>query len=58
YDIRGAIGKGAYGTVFTGIHRPTGRPVAIKRMVPFGHPILCLRALREPKLFACTHENV
>lgn len=49
YDIRGAIGKGTYGTVFTAVHKPTGRPVAIKKMIPFGHPLLCL---------ASTHENV
>jgi mitogen-activated protein kinase 1/3 len=61
YDIRGVIGKGTYGTVFTAVHKPTGRPVAIKKMIPFGHPLLCLRALRELKLlklFASTHENV
>ncbi|KAJ6573352.1 CMGC/MAPK protein kinase [Mycena sp. CBHHK59/15] len=61
YDIRGAIGQGAYGTVFTAIHKPTGRPVAIKRMVPFGHPVACLRTLRELKLlklFAYAHENI
>ncbi|KAJ7877555.1 mitogen activated protein kinase, partial [Mycena olivaceomarginata] len=61
YDIRGAIGKGTYGTVFTAVHKPTGRPVAIKKMIPFGHPLVCLRALRELKLlelFASTHENI
>ncbi|KAJ7845722.1 kinase-like domain-containing protein, partial [Mycena olivaceomarginata] len=61
YDIRGTIGQGAYGTVFTAIHKPTGRPVAIKKMVPFGHPVVCLRTLRELKLlklFACAHENI
>ncbi|KAJ7897740.1 mitogen activated protein kinase tmk1 [Mycena leptocephala] len=61
YDIRGTIGQGAYGTVFTAIHKPTGRPVAIKKMVPFRHPMLCLRTLRELKLlklFACAHENI
>ncbi|KAJ6561008.1 kinase-like domain-containing protein, partial [Mycena sp. CBHHK59/15] len=37
------------------------RPVAIKRMVPFGHPVACLRTLRELKLlklFAYAHENI
>ncbi|KAJ7504689.1 kinase-like domain-containing protein [Mycena galericulata] len=61
YDIRGTIGQGAYGTVFTAIHKPTGRPVAIKKMVPFRHPVVCLRTLRELKLlklFACAHENI
>ncbi|KAJ7877701.1 kinase-like domain-containing protein [Mycena olivaceomarginata] len=39
----------------------TGRPVAIKRLIPFGNPLLCLRALRELKLlnlFSQTHENI
>ncbi|KAJ7812529.1 kinase-like domain-containing protein [Mycena leptocephala] len=61
YDIRGTIGQGAYGTVFTAIHKPTGQPVAIKKMVPFRHPMVCLRTLRELKLlklFACAHENI
>ncbi|KAJ7877531.1 kinase-like domain-containing protein [Mycena olivaceomarginata] len=43
------------------MHKPTGRPVAIKRLIPFANPLLCLRALRELKLlnlFSQTHENI
>ncbi|KAJ7852904.1 mitogen activated protein kinase [Mycena olivaceomarginata] len=61
YEIREEIGKGAYGSVFRARHKPTGRPVAIKRLIPFGNPLLCLRALRELKLlnlFSQTHENI
>lgn len=32
YDIGGQIGRGGMGVVYAGVHRPLGRPVAIKRL--------------------------
>ncbi|XVV01434.1 serine/threonine-protein kinase [Actinosynnema sp. CA-248983] len=32
YDIGGQIGHGGMGVVYAGVHRPLGRPVAIKRL--------------------------
>ncbi|GLZ36113.1 serine/threonine protein kinase [Lentzea sp. NBRC 105346] len=32
YDIGGQIGEGGMGVVYGGVHRPLGRPVAIKRL--------------------------
>lgn len=63
YEILHAIGEGAYGTVVAATHRPTGRQVAIKRVLPFEHTLFCLRTLRELKLLKffseqCVNENV
>ena len=63
YQILHVIGEGAYGTVVSATHKPTGRQVAIKKMLPFEHTLFCLRALRELKLLkffsdTCVNENV
>jgi hypothetical protein len=44
-------------------HKPTGRQVAIKKILPFDHTLFCLRTLRELKLLrffseTCVNENV
>jgi len=63
YQILHTIGEGAYGTVVSATHKPTGRQVAIKKMLPFEHTLFCLRALRELKLLkffseTCVNENI
>ncbi|KAG5221439.1 Mitogen-activated protein [Salix suchowensis] len=62
YQILHAIGEGAYGTVAAALHKPTGRQVAIKKILPFDHTLFCLRTLRELKLLkffseTCVNEN-
>ncbi|KAJ7934701.1 mitogen activated protein kinase, partial [Mycena leptocephala] len=44
------IGAGSYGQVAAAVHIATGRRVAIKKIVPFGHKVFCRRTLRELKL--------
>ncbi|KAF7303312.1 Mitogen-activated protein kinase [Mycena kentingensis (nom. inval.)] len=63
YKILHAIGEGAYGTVAAALHIPTGRQVAIKKILPFDHTLFCLRTLRELKLLKfftekCLNENI
>jgi len=59
YDLIDVVGEGAYGTVCSAIHRPTGEKVAIKRITPFDHSMFCLRTLREIKLLRFfRHENI
>jgi serine/threonine protein kinase len=63
YQLLHAIGEGAYGTVAAALHKPTGRQVAIKKILPFDHTLFCLRTLRELKLLkffseTCLNENV
>ncbi|KAJ7170013.1 CMGC/MAPK protein kinase [Mycena filopes] len=63
YEILHAIGEGAYGTVAAALHKPTGRQVAIKKILPFDHTLFCLRTLRELKLLkffteTCINENI
>ncbi len=63
YQLLHAIGEGAYGTVVAAVHKPTGRQVAIKKILPFDHTLFCLRTLRELKLLkffsdTCVNENV
>jgi len=63
YKILYPIGEGAYGLVAAALHTPTGTKVAIKRITPFDHTLLCLRTLRELKLLkffsqACVNDNV
>jgi mitogen-activated protein kinase 1/3 len=57
------LGEGAYGTVVAALHKPSGRQVAIKKVLPFEHTLFCLRTLRELKLLrffseTCINENV
>jgi hypothetical protein len=54
---------GSYGQVAAAVHKPTGRHVAIKKIIPFHHRIFCLRTLCELKLLrffsdAGVNENV
>lgn len=63
YRLLFGLGEGAYGTVAAAVHLPTGRQVAIKRVLPFEHTLFCLRTLRELKLLrlfseTCINENV
>ena len=50
YQVLDIVGEGAYGIVCSAVHRPSGRKVAIKKIVPFDHFMFCLRTLRELKL--------
>jgi mitogen-activated protein kinase 1/3 len=43
YQIQHSIGEGAYGVVVAALHKPTGRQVAIKKILPFEHTLFCLR---------------
>ena len=63
YKLLHSLGEGAYGTVVAALHRPSGRQVAIKKVLPFEHTLFCLRTLRELKLLrffsdTCQNENV
>lgn len=50
YQVLDVVGEGAYGIVCSAVHRPSGRKVAIKKIMPFDHSMFCLRTLRELKL--------
>ncbi|KAJ2721999.1 mitogen activated protein kinase [Coemansia sp. Benny D115] len=59
YQIINVIGQGAYGTVCSAKHIPSGVDVAIKRIGPLGGTVLCRRTLREIKLLKhFNHENI
>jgi len=63
YTLLYALGEGAYGSVVAAVHKPTGRRVAIKKVLPFDHILFALRTLRELKLLKyfseeCTNENI
>jgi mitogen-activated protein kinase 1/3 len=62
YKLLHSLGEGAYGTVVAALHKPSGRQVAIKKVLPFEHTLFCLRTLRELKLLrffseTCVNEN-
>ncbi|TDL28397.1 CMGC/MAPK protein kinase [Rickenella mellea] len=57
YRIIGILGEGAYGTVVSAHHKPSGRQVAIKKVRPFDHTLFCLRTLRELKLLKFFSES-
>ncbi|KAJ6570725.1 CMGC/MAPK protein kinase [Mycena sp. CBHHK59/15] len=70
YQVLHVIGQGSYGIVAAALHKPTGRKVAIKRIIPFGHmdkslsrssvcnhTLFCLRTLRELKLLKFFSES-
>lgn len=62
YRMLHSLGEGAYGVVVAAVHKPTGREVAIKKVLPFEHTLFCLRTLRELKLLkffseTCINEN-
>uniref|UniRef100_A0A0N5AFJ5 Mitogen-activated protein kinase n=1 Tax=Syphacia muris TaxID=451379 RepID=A0A0N5AFJ5_9BILA len=53
------IGEGAYAVVASATDTKTGDKVAIKKLSPFSHPILCQRTLREITILSrLKHENV
>ncbi|KAH9082093.1 CMGC/MAPK protein kinase [Lactarius deliciosus] len=63
YKLLHSLGEGAYGTVVAALHKPSGRQVAIKKVLPFEHTLFCLRTLRELKLLrffseTCVNENI
>ncbi|KAJ7788576.1 kinase-like domain-containing protein [Mycena olivaceomarginata] len=63
YQLLHLMGEGSYGQVAAAVHKPTGRHVAIKKIIPFHHRIFCLRTLRELKLLrffsdAGVNENI
>lgn len=63
YKLLHSLGEGAYGTVVAALHKPSGRQVAIKKVLPFEHTLFCLRTLRELKLLrffseTCMNENI
>ena len=57
YKLLHSLGEGAYGTVVAALHRPSGRQVAIKKVLPFEHTLFCLRTLRELKLLVYWSEQ-
>lgn len=60
YQLVDLIGEGAYGTVCSAVHKPSGTKVAIKKIQPFSKPLFVTRTLRELKLlkFFHDHENI
>ncbi|KAJ2668627.1 mitogen activated protein kinase [Coemansia spiralis] len=59
YQVIRLIGRGAYGTVCSVKHIPSGVDVAIKKIGPFDSAMLCQRTLREIKLLKhFNHENI
>ncbi|CCD24719.1 mitogen-activated serine/threonine-protein kinase KSS1 NDAI_0D04050 [Naumovozyma dairenensis CBS 421] len=60
YQLVDLIGEGAYGTVCSAIHKPSGVKVAIKKIQPFSKAMFVTRTLREIKLLTYfhNHENI
>lgn len=60
YKLIDLIGEGAYASVVSAIHKPTGTKVAIKKILPFTRSMFVTRTLRELKLlkFFHNHENI
>ncbi|KAJ7934075.1 kinase-like domain-containing protein [Mycena leptocephala] len=50
YQVLHPMGEGSYGAVVAALHKPTGRQVAIKKIITFEHRLVCLLTLRELKL--------
>lgn len=58
-DENRILGKGAYGVVCSATHVPSGRKVAVKKIMPFQHSLMCIRTLREIRLLRhFRHENI
>lgn len=59
YAINEVVGEGGYGVVCSAVHKPSGWKVAIKKISPFEHSMLCVRTLREMKMLRhFHHENI
>ncbi|SCU90584.1 LANO_0D09274g1_1 [Lachancea nothofagi CBS 11611] len=60
YQLVELVGEGAYGTVCSAVHKPSGTKVAIKKIQPFSKPMFVTRTLRELKLLKLfhSHENI
>eukprot|EP00037_Helgoeca_nana_P008218 m.73274 g.73274 ORF g.73274 m.73274 type:complete len:355 (+) comp18792_c0_seq1:215-1279(+) len=53
------IGEGAYGMVVAALDTVSGEKVAIKRLLPFTHRLMCQRTLREIKILRrFNHPNI
>lgn len=57
YQLQALVGEGAYGTVCSAIHKPTGIHVAIKKIQPFSKTMFVTRTLREIKLLRYFHDH-
>ncbi|CAI4455517.1 BCN_G0021870.mRNA.1.CDS.1 [Saccharomyces cerevisiae] len=57
YKLVDLIGEGAYGTVCSAIHKPSGIKVAIKKIQPFSKKLFVTRTIREIKLLRYFHEH-
>ncbi|QLL33954.1 hypothetical protein HG536_0F02790 [Torulaspora globosa] len=57
YQLQALVGEGAYGTVCSAIHKPTGIRVAIKKIQPFSKAMFVTRTLREIKLLRYFHDH-
>ncbi|MCA9607944.1 MAG: serine/threonine protein kinase, partial [Myxococcales bacterium] len=57
YRLLKILGKGGMGVVYEGVHEGTGRPVAVKVLLPqfLEHPEITKRFLREAKAAASLH---
>src|SRR5439155_22085777 len=54
YEVGEVLGQGSFGTVFAGVHRRLGRPVAVKELLPAlaGDAEIRSRFLSEARLLA------
>lgn len=58
FEIRKIIGTGSYGKVAEAIHKPSGKKIAIKKILNiFDDAIDCKRLLREIKLLRMINSN-
>ncbi|QLQ78395.1 hypothetical protein HG537_0A06420 [Torulaspora globosa] len=57
YQLQALVGEGAYGTVCSAVHKPTGIRVAIKKIQPFSKAMFVTRTLREIKLLRYFHDH-
>lgn len=57
YKLVALVGEGAYGTVCSAVHKPTGIQVAIKKIQPFSKAMFITRTLREIKLLRYFHDH-
>lgn len=59
YALLEMVGEGGYGVVCSAEYKPSGMKVAIKKISPFEHSMLCVRTLREVKMLRhFHHENI